>query len=225
MGSATGLTRLPEWRRIIPAVTRTRRRPTASPRSTTDRRNAHHFKARFIQPMLLLRTEKLPEGPEWIRELKFDGYRAIAFKTGGKLFLRSRNDHDFTERYPSIAAALAPIPDETVIDGESSLSMNQEKSTTARSTRPAQVLAAHSLLTDPRGQSSRLDSRRQRAGIRRPGRQASRQCVRGWRAIEGVAQDARQPGAGVRADHLRHSKFIALRDDKPAKDVRRERPD
>ena len=37
----------------------------------------------FIEPMLLLRTERLPEGPEWLYELKFDGYRALAIKTGG----------------------------------------------------------------------------------------------------------------------------------------------
>jgi len=53
------------------------------------------IKPRFIEPMLLLRTEKLPEGPEWGYEIKLDGYRALAFKTGGKLFLRSRNDNDF----------------------------------------------------------------------------------------------------------------------------------
>ena len=35
-------------------------------------------KAKFIEPMLLLRTEKLPEGPDWLYELKFDGYRALA---------------------------------------------------------------------------------------------------------------------------------------------------
>jgi hypothetical protein len=35
-------------------------------------------KAHFIEPMLLLRTEKLPEGEEWIRELKLDGYRSLA---------------------------------------------------------------------------------------------------------------------------------------------------
>jgi DNA ligase D-like protein (predicted ligase) len=68
--------------------------------------------------MLLLRSEKLPEGPDWLYELKLDGYRALAIKTGGKLQLRSRNDNDFTGRYPEIAAALRSIPDETVIDGE-----------------------------------------------------------------------------------------------------------
>jgi DNA ligase D-like protein (predicted ligase) len=75
-------------------------------------------KARFIPPMLLLRAEKLPEGPEWLLELKLDGYRALAIKTGGKVHLRSRNDNDFNARYPSIVKALARMPDDTVIDGE-----------------------------------------------------------------------------------------------------------
>jgi ATP-dependent DNA ligase len=75
-------------------------------------------KARFIEPMLLLRTEKLPEGADWLTELKLDGYRALAIKTGGKLQLRSRNDNDFNGRYPSIVKALAAMPDDTVIDGE-----------------------------------------------------------------------------------------------------------
>ena len=68
--------------------------------------------------MLLLRTEKLPEGAAWEYQLKFDGYRALAIKTGGKVHLRSRNDNDFTVRYVGIAKALASMPDETVIDGE-----------------------------------------------------------------------------------------------------------
>jgi DNA ligase D-like protein (predicted ligase) len=75
-------------------------------------------RASFIEPMLLLRTEKLPDGPEWLYELKYDGYRAIAFKTAGKVFLRSRNDNDFTARYPTISAALAKLPNDTVVDGE-----------------------------------------------------------------------------------------------------------
>ena len=69
--------------------------------------------------MLLLRTETLPDEPaRWEYQLKLDGYRAIAFKTGGKLHLRSRNDNDFSVRYPAVLRGLAGLPDETVIDGE-----------------------------------------------------------------------------------------------------------
>src|SRR5215469_17620051 len=68
--------------------------------------------------MLLLRTEKLAEGRSWLVELKFDGYRALATKDGGKVRLRSRNDKDFNSRYPPIVKALATMPDRTVIDGE-----------------------------------------------------------------------------------------------------------
>lgn len=69
--------------------------------------------------MLLLRTDSLPDEPgRWEYQLKLDGYRAIAFKTGGKLHLRSRNDNDFSVRYPSVLRGLARLPNETVIDGE-----------------------------------------------------------------------------------------------------------
>jgi bifunctional non-homologous end joining protein LigD len=76
-------------------------------------------KAQFIEPMLLLRTENLPNDPQrWVYELKLDGYRAIAFKSAGRLYLRSRNDNDFSVRYPEVGAGLAGLPDDTVIDGE-----------------------------------------------------------------------------------------------------------
>jgi ATP-dependent DNA ligase len=76
-------------------------------------------KARFIEPMLLLRTETLPEeSSRWEYQLKFDGYRAVAFKTGGEVHLRSRNDNDFIVRFPAVVRGLATLPNETVIDGE-----------------------------------------------------------------------------------------------------------
>ena len=76
-------------------------------------------KARFIPPMLLLPTDRLPDDPaKWEYQLKLDGYRAIAFKSANKLQLRSRNDNDFSGRYAAVLRALATLPDETVIDGE-----------------------------------------------------------------------------------------------------------
>jgi len=76
-------------------------------------------KARFIKPMLLLSTDRLPDDrSKWEYQLKLDGYRAIAFKTGNTLHLRSRNDNDFNRRYPAVLRGLAKLPDETVIDGE-----------------------------------------------------------------------------------------------------------
>jgi ATP-dependent DNA ligase len=58
--------------------------------------------AKFVEPMLLLAGETLPKGPGWTYELKLDGYRAIAMKTGGEVRLRSRNDKYFNGKYPGI---------------------------------------------------------------------------------------------------------------------------
>jgi DNA ligase D-like protein (predicted ligase) len=90
---------------LAPSRTTARVRPTAAP-------------ARFIDPMLLLRTDSLPSGDQWLYELKLDGYRAIAFKRDGTPHLRSRNNKDFTTRYPAIVKGLAKLPNDTVIDGE-----------------------------------------------------------------------------------------------------------
>ena len=69
--------------------------------------------------MLLLKSEALPDDPaRWLYELKLDGYRAIAFKSDGRLHLRSRNDNDFTARYAAVLRGLKNLPDETVVDGE-----------------------------------------------------------------------------------------------------------
>ena len=70
--------------------------------------------------MLLLKTDALPNDPaRWIYQLKLDGCRAIAFKRAGTLHLRSRNNNDFSLRYPDVMQGPAKLPDETIIDGGS----------------------------------------------------------------------------------------------------------
>jgi ATP-dependent DNA ligase len=69
----------------------------------------------FVEPMLAVAVTKLPEGPAWSYELKFDGYRALGIKAIGKVRLFSRNGKELLD---SIARALETLPDDTVIDGE-----------------------------------------------------------------------------------------------------------
>ena len=75
--------------------------------------------ARFIEPMLCLAVNKLPEGPAWQYELKLDGYRGIGVKSQGRARLFSRNGKDFTRRFAGISRAIDDaLPNETIIDGE-----------------------------------------------------------------------------------------------------------
>jgi len=64
-------------------------------------------------------VDKLPEGDDWIYEVKFDGYRALLIKDGPRLQIRSRNDKDLTQAYPSVATAgRRLLAQQAVIDGE-----------------------------------------------------------------------------------------------------------
>jgi bifunctional non-homologous end joining protein LigD len=61
----------------------------------------------------------VPTGDGWVHEVKFDGYRVQAHKMGARVIVFSRNGHDFTERFPSIAKLLHDLPAKSaVLDGE-----------------------------------------------------------------------------------------------------------
>jgi DNA ligase D-like protein (predicted ligase) len=87
----------------------------------SERRAAQKGRAetgQFIEPMACLAVTDLPAGSDWEYELKLDGFRAIAFKTRGRVHLRSRNGKDFWQRFWSLIHPLQPLADETVVDGE-----------------------------------------------------------------------------------------------------------
>lgn len=69
-------------------------------------------------PMLCESAEPPPEGREWRYELKLDGFRAIGRKAGRSAQLWSRNQKDFTRRFPDVVKGIAELPNDTVIDGE-----------------------------------------------------------------------------------------------------------
>jgi bifunctional non-homologous end joining protein LigD len=57
--------------------------------------------------------------PGWVYEEKYDGYRILAYKEGSRVRLMSRNDNDRTDTFPGVAAAVAALPDRTLLlDGE-----------------------------------------------------------------------------------------------------------
>jgi bifunctional non-homologous end joining protein LigD len=73
----------------------------------------------FIDPSLALLAEKPPSGPQWVHEIKFDGYRIQARIEGDDVRLLTRKALDWTKRFPTIAAALRALEvDAAILDGE-----------------------------------------------------------------------------------------------------------
>jgi bifunctional non-homologous end joining protein LigD len=72
-----------------------------------------------FQPCIPTRGTKVPDLPEWIHEIKHDGYRLIVQRDGNRVRLFTRNGHDWSGRYPLISdAALRNRNSSFVIDGE-----------------------------------------------------------------------------------------------------------
>jgi bifunctional non-homologous end joining protein LigD len=69
--------------------------------------------------MLATAAAKLPAGSEWTYEVKWDGYRTLALKSGPRVTLWSRNLKDVTAQYASVAQSIARLPAKVVLlDGE-----------------------------------------------------------------------------------------------------------
>jgi bifunctional non-homologous end joining protein LigD len=75
-----------------------------------------------FEPCIPTRGTKVPAGPDWLHEIKHDGYRLIVHRDGKRVRLFTRNGHDWSDRYPLIVeAALRNRNSSFVIDGEAVL--------------------------------------------------------------------------------------------------------
>lgn len=91
----------------------------SNPASTPDElREPLPFKQ--VGVMLATLEAKAPAGPGWRHEIKFDGYRLLAFLEDGKARLLTRNGLDWTAKFPAIVDSLEAwkAPGNLVVDGE-----------------------------------------------------------------------------------------------------------
>ena len=73
----------------------------------------------WIKPQLAKLIEKAPDGPDWLHEIKFDGYRMHARLDAGRAQILTRRGNDWTAKYPAIAEAIAGLPAQNAyLDGE-----------------------------------------------------------------------------------------------------------
>lgn len=72
-----------------------------------------------IRPMLATPIEKPFDDPEWLYEIKWDGYRAVSFIEDGKVRLVSRNQNDLTGEFPELRDLSKLIKAKNaILDGE-----------------------------------------------------------------------------------------------------------
>jgi bifunctional non-homologous end joining protein LigD len=73
----------------------------------------------FIEPCQPIGAAKPPSGTGWLHEIKLDGFRLMAQRHNVGARLLTRNGNDWTERYPSIVAAMNALKVQScLIDGE-----------------------------------------------------------------------------------------------------------
>ena len=93
---------------------------TAAPLPNGNTRQARGAKPPPFEPVQLATlVDAAPDGPDWLHETKYDGYRALLACGGGRAVVYTRSGHDWTEKFPEIAEAAARLETgPALIDGE-----------------------------------------------------------------------------------------------------------
>jgi bifunctional non-homologous end joining protein LigD len=117
---------------------------TERARATPGRRRAEPVSLpTWIKPQLAALAKAAPDGPDWLHEIKLDGYRMHARLDRGAVRLLTRTGLDWTHKYPAIASAVASLPARQAYldrelcglrpDGTTSFSLIQNASDTGNS--------------------------------------------------------------------------------------------
>jgi bifunctional non-homologous end joining protein LigD len=93
-------------------------RPAAKAAAKIRRGSGRRATPKFVAPMRCKPVTTLPAEGDWTYEVKFDGYRCIALKSGGEVTLFSRNENVLNERFPNVVDALGLLEGDFVLDGE-----------------------------------------------------------------------------------------------------------
>jgi bifunctional non-homologous end joining protein LigD len=73
----------------------------------------------FFQPCLPTASKRVPTGPEWVHEIKHDGYRLIVRRKDDRVRLYTRRGFNWSHRFPLIAEAVRRLKVRSaMIDGE-----------------------------------------------------------------------------------------------------------
>ena len=73
----------------------------------------------FIEPCLPTVALRVPAGPQWVHEIKHDGYRLLVRKSAGNVRIYTRRGADWTKRFPAIVEAASKIKAASFyLDGE-----------------------------------------------------------------------------------------------------------
>ncbi len=71
-----------------------------------------------IEPALALLKPEVPRGPQWLYEIKWDGYRLAVHVEPGRARILTRGGRDWTDRFPTIANEAAEFGTTMILDGE-----------------------------------------------------------------------------------------------------------
>ena len=139
----------------------------------------------FIPPQLSKPVETPPSGPQWVHEIKLDGYRMAARIDNGRVQLLTRTGLDWTDKYPSAIAALASVNVKTAdvdgelcgVDDEGLPSFAQTQAATDGERGVRLVYYAFDLLHLDGQDISRLRLSRAQGADRAPGREQARPSI------------------------------------------------